>query len=427
MSGALSFGVQLPERRGFSVPIRVVERGGVSAWLVEERSVPVVSLAWAWQGGAAMDANGREGTAALAAGMLSEGAGELRSVAFQDALRDAGISLGFQAGRDSFEGGFRALADALPEAARLARLAMTAPRLDADALDRLRARAVASARQALETPGGLARRAFWEAGYPAHPAGRLSTPESLAGVPAEAIRAQLGAQMRREGVLVAASGAISEGELGALLEQLFGGLPAGAPPAPPGLPPLAAFGVRAVERAAPQSAMVFGQPGPAPLDPAWEALQVAVRVLAGGGFTSRLMKRVREERGLTYGIGAGLDPLFGGSVLVGSVSTDNPTAGEVWRLVREGWREMAEAGPTDEELREALAFLGGSLPLQFTDSRRTAGVLLNLRQAGRPLDWLERRPQRLAALTREVVAGAAARMLRPDALALAVAGQPQGL
>lgn len=424
MSGTV-FGVQLPERRGFSVPIRPVERGGVSAWLVEERSVPVVSVAWAWQGGAALDAPGREGASGLAAGMLTEGAGDLRSVAFQDALRDSGISLGFSAGRDSFEGGFRALSDALPEAVRLARLAMTQPRLDADAFDRLRARAVAGARQQLETPGGLARRAFWEAAFPGHPAGRLVTPESVGGVTLDTVRQGLGAQLRRGGLLVTASGAISEGELGALLDQLFGGLPEGAPPAPPPLPPMTDFGQRVVEKAdAPQSAMIFGQTGPSPADPGWEAMQVAVRILAGGGFTSRLMKRIREERGLSYGIGAGLDTLFGGAVLTGSVSTDNPTVGEVWRLVREGWSEMAQTGPTEEELREAVAFLSGSLPLQFTDSRRTAGVLLNLRQVGRPLDWLERRPQRLAALTRDGVAEVAQRALRPDALSLAVAGRP---
>jgi zinc protease len=424
MSGSL-FGVTLPERRGFSVPIRVVERLGITAWLVEERSVPVVSLAWAWPGGGALDAPGQAGTAGLAAAMLTEGAGDLRAVAFQDALRDAGISLGFSAQRDGFEGGFRALTDAVPEALRLARLAMTSPRLDADALDRLRARAIAGARQSLETPAGLARRAFWGHGFPDSPAGRLATPESLAAIPAEAIRALLGTQLRRGGLIVTASGAISEAELGTLMEALFAGLPEGAPPAAPPLPPLAAFGPLVVEKAAPQSSLVFGQPGPAPADPGWEALQVVLRILAGGGFTSRLMRRVREERGLTYGIGAGLDALFGGSVLVGSVATENAQAGEVWRLVREAWAEMAADGPTEAELREAVAFLSGSLPLQFTDSRRTAGVLLNLRQLNRPLDWLERRPQRLAALTRGDAAQTARRLLRPETLSLAVAGQPQ--
>lgn len=134
------FGVTLPPRRGFSVPIQVIAQGGITAWLVEDHSIPVVSVAWSWDGGQALEGAGREGLAGMAASMLTEGAGDLRSVAFTDALSDEGIALGFSARADVFEGSFRTLTDALPQAIRLARLAMTAPRLDDDALTRVRAR-----------------------------------------------------------------------------------------------------------------------------------------------------------------------------------------------------------------------------------------------------------------------------------------------
>lgn len=421
------FGVTLPPRHGFSVPIQLVEQGGISAWLVEDHSVPVVSIAWAWPGGAARDPVGREGLAAFAAAMLSEGAGEYDNIAFADALRDSGIGLSFSANRDSFDGSFRALTTALPEAVRLARLAMARPRMDQAAIGRVRARAVIGARQQLETPAGIARRAFWESAYPGFPAGRLSTPESLSAITEAELRAALAAQLRQGGVMIAASGAINATQLRAIMAELFADLPAGAPEAVPALPALAPFGIAAREKAAPQSTLVFGQDGLAPNDPGWEGFQVALRILAGGGFTSRLMRSVREERGLTYGIGAGLDLLFGRGIVIGNVATENAKVGEVWGLVRSAWAEMAERGPTAEEVTDAVDFLGGSLPLQFTDSRRTASLLLGLRQAGRPLDWLAGRPQRLAALNRENVAAVAKRILKPDGLVLAVAGQPQGL
>ncbi|WP_424814455.1 M16 family metallopeptidase [Roseococcus sp. YIM B11640] len=421
------FGVTLPPRRGFSVPIQMVEQDGISAWLVEDHSVPVVSVAWAWPGGAFLDPPGREGVASIAAAMLSEGAGDLNNVAFADAARDAGIELSFGSGRDSFEGTFRALTDALPEAVRLTRLAMTRPRLDADALGRVRARAVQASRQSLETPAGLARRAFWEAGFPRFPAGRLSTPESLAAADEPGIRVCLAGQLQREGLLVAVSGAIDEAGLRALLSELFGPLPQGQATVTPPLPPLAAYGVTQRQKAAPQSTLVFGQDGLLPTDPDWEAFQTVLRILAGGGFQSRLMKSVREERGLTYGIGAGLDLLFGKAIVIGNVQTENAKVGEVWGLVRAAWAEMAANGPTEAEVVDAVAYLGGSLPLQFTDSRRTANLLLNLRQTGRPPEWLAGRPARLAALDRARVAAAAGRLLKPEGLVLAVAGEPQGL
>ena len=152
-----------------------------------------------------------------------------------------------------------------------------------------------------------------------------------------------------------------------------------------------------------------------------------LRILAGGGFTSRLMQSVREQRGLAYGIGAGLDLLFRHGVIVGSVATENARVAETLAVTREEWARMAEGGPTDAEVADAVAFLTGSMPLQFTDSRRVAETLLTLRQNDRPTDWLANRPARLRALTRQRLAQVAARVLAPDNLSVVIAGQPAGL
>ena len=85
------------------------------------------------------------------------------------------------------------------------------------------------------------------------------------------------------------------------------------------------------------------------------------------------------------------------------------------------------AGPTREELDDAVAFLTGNLPLQFTDSRRIAGTLLALRRNNRPVDWLNERAERLRALTPAATAAAAHKLLRPEQLAVAIAGRPEGV
>jgi zinc protease len=415
--------------RGFTLPIQEVRAAGLTAWLVEDHAIPVVALSWSWRGGAALDPEGQEGTAGMAAALLTEGAGPLGAVAFADALRDAAIGLTFSAGRDSFDGGFRTLADALPEAVRLARLAMAEPRLDEDAVERVRARAMAAARRTLETPRGQAGRAFWAHAFPGHPAGRQSggTEESLAGVTIPALRAALDRQIHREGLLIGAAGAITPARLAEAMEALFAPLPPGAPPVLPPLPPFRPFGQEVIGLASPQSAVVFGQDGLPVRDPEWEAAQVALRVLAGGGFTSRLMQAVRERRGLAYGIGAGLSVLFGHAVIAGSVATENARVAETLAVLREEWALMAANGPSEAELADAVAFLTGSMPLQFSDSRRIADTLVAMRQNGRPLDWLEGRAARLAALTQGQVAAVSARLLRPETLAVVVAGQPVGL
>lgn len=413
----------------FRLPIQLVSSNGLTAWLVEDHSVPVVSLSWSWSGGAAFDAPGREGTAGLAAALLTEGAGDLPAATFTDALRDAGIGLSFGAGRDDVDGGFRCLVDALPEAERLARLAMTAPRLDQAAIERLRARAIAGARQALETPRGQAGRAFWSAAYPTHTAGRPSggTAESLAAISTDDLRGVLAQQLRRDGLTIAAAGAIKPEALAALMDRLFAGLPAGAPATPATLPAFTSFGQRVIGMDSPQSQAIFGHEGIGARDPQFETAQIVLRVFGGGGFSSRLTESVRVKRGLTYGIGVGLDTGFGGGVLVGSVASDNGKIAEALSVTRDEWARMAADGPSDAEMAEAIAFLTGSLALQFTDSRRIANTLNAMQRNGRPIDWLDGRSDRLRAITRDDAARMARRLLKPEALSVTVAGRPVGL
>jgi zinc protease len=413
----------------FRLEIQQVSAGGHSAWLIEDHSVPVVSIAWGWRGGAALDPAEHAGALSMGASLLTEGAGPLDNVAFADALRDEGIGLGFGAERDGFQGSLRALRPALDDAVRLANLAMRSPRLDDSAVARVRARAVAGARTQLETPRGQVGRAFWAAAYPEHPAGRPTsgTVETLTELPEAAIRAGLARQLRAGGVLVAAAGAISAEELARVMPALFEGLPAGAPPEPPALPPFTSFDRLVVEVPGPQSAILFGQPGLPVTDAEWEAAQVVLRVLAGGGFSSRLMEAVRVQRGLAYGIGAGLDVLFGQGVVVGSSATDNARVAETLAVTRDEWARMGGEGPSQAELEDAVAFLTGNLPLQFTDSRSIAGTLLALRRNDRAIGWLNERGDRLRALTQARTAAVAQRLLAPAALSVAIAGRPEGV
>src|SRR3546814_9614361 len=83
---------------------RVVSPGGIEAWLIEDRMVPVLSLRMALRGGAALDPDRREGTANMADSLLDEGAGHLDSTAFQTRLADPSTGLPFDPGRDRVHG-----------------------------------------------------------------------------------------------------------------------------------------------------------------------------------------------------------------------------------------------------------------------------------------------------------------------------------
>jgi zinc protease len=411
----------------WSVPVQTVTSpGGIRAWLIEDRSVPVVSLSFAFAGGAALDPAGKEGRAALVAGLLDQGAGELETAAFSTALRDRAVSLSFGAGRDEFTGSLRMLTEDVGFAASMLAMALTRPRFDASAIARVKAgRALALKREA-EEPRSIASRAWWERSLSPHPFSRPpgGTEAALATLARDDLSAALAAQLRRGSLIVAASGAIDARGLGTLLDDAFGAVPAGEAAAIPAMPAPTAFGVVVAERDAPQAVASFGHGGPDPDDADWEACQVVNWILGGGGFSSRLTEEIREKRGLTYGIFTQLAPFRGRSLIVGGVSTENPRFGETLSLLKSEWARMAEAGPTAEEVENAKAFLTGSFPLGFTSTGQIASTLVALQSLGRKPEWLAERLGRIAAVTAADATRAASRLLDPAALSVSVVGRP---
>ncbi|WP_291298038.1 pitrilysin family protein [Elioraea sp.] len=412
---------------GWSVPVQTITSpGGIRAWLIEDRSVPVVSLSFAFKGGSALDPAGKEGRATLAAALLDQGAGELDTAAFSTALRDRAVSISFGAGRDEFTGSARMLAEETGFAAEMLALAMTKPRFDGSAIARVKAgRAIALRREA-EDPRSIASRAWWERSLSPHPFARPpgGTEAALAVLARDDLTVAIADQLRRGSLIAAASGAIDGPGLGRLLDAAFGAVPAGDAAAVAPMPEPARFGVALVERDAPQAVAIFGHGGPSPDDPDWEACQVVNWILGGGGFSSRLTEEIREKRGLTYGIGTQIAPFAGRSLVLGSVSTENPRFGETLSLLKAEWARMAETGPTAEEVENAKAFLTGSFPLGFTSTGQIAGTLVALQSLGRRPEWLGNRIARVQAVTLADAQRAARRLLDPAALSVSVVGRP---
>ncbi|TQF79757.1 insulinase family protein [Elioraea sp. Yellowstone] len=419
---------QVGATTGWSVPVQVVvSPRGIRAWLIEDRSVPVVALSFAFAGGAALDPPDRPGRADLAASLLTQGAGPYDTAAFSSLLRDRAVSLSFDADRDSLSGSLRVLEAERAFGAEMLALALAEPRFDEDAVARVKAQKVLALRRQAEDPRTLAARRWWAESLPGHPFARPAngTEEGIAPLGPDELRAAMAAQLRRGSLVAAAAGAIDAEGLGTLLDRAFAGaVPEGEAAPVPKLPPVRAFGLAVIERDAPQAAATFGHGAIPPEDPDWEAAQVVNWILGGGGFSSRLMTEIREKRGLTYGIGTGLVPFRGASLLVGSVSTENARFGETLAVLRAEWARMAEAGPSEDEVAAGKAYLSGSFPLGFTSTPQIAGTLVALQLLGRGPEWLAGRLARLAAVTIEDARRAARRLYDPAALSVAVAGRP---
>lgn len=409
---------------------RVVSPGGIEAWLVQDRTLPLLAIEFSFRGGATSDPAGKEGRAEMAMAMLTEGAGDLDSQSFAAMLEDRVISLDFDAGQDSVQGSLKTLTEHREVAVDLLRVALTRPRFDAGDLERVRARTLAALAREAENPDTVARRTWMATAFPDHPYGRpvRGTIESVSRLDADDLRAFVGSRLARDNLIVGVVGDIAPDALGPLLDRIFGGLPAAAAPAPvPEAAPAGAGRTIVLPRTIPQSIMVLGQQGMKRDDPDWFAASLVNYVLGGGGFNSRLMSEVREKRGLTYGIYTSLWTFDHAALVIASSSTENGRAGQALGVTRDVWRQMYEAGPTEEELANAKSYLTGSFALRLDSTSQIARMLVSVQYDRLGIDYLDRRDALINAVTLDDAKRVARRLLDPAKLLTVVVGQPNGI
>jgi len=222
-------------------------------------------------------------------------------------------------------------------------------------------------------------------------------------------------------------GDITADELGPLLDLLLGDLPATGAAMPEDVDPTFDGGVHVVPYETPQSVVMFGHEGIGRFDPDFFPAFVLGQILGDSGFSARLMRELREKRGLTYGIGAYLLPKDHAAVWLGHFATVNARAGEAIRLVRAEWAKAAAEGVTEAELDQAKTYLTGAYPLRFDGNATIAAILAGMQADGLPIDYIETRNAMIEAVTLADVKRVASRVLRPEALTFVVAGEPEGL
>jgi zinc protease len=409
---------------------RVVSPGGLEAWLVEDHTNPIIAVDFAFRGGASLDPDGKTGLAHLASTTLDEGAGDLDSQAFQRRLEDLAVKLGFSTGRDSFGGNLKTLTKNRDEAFRLLRLAITEPRFDDDPVARMKSQILAGLRAESERPNVIARRTLSRTLFPGHPYGRpvKGTLETVAALTPDDLRGFVRQRLARDTLLIGVVGDITAAQLALLLDSTFGALPEKATPWEiPEITPAATGETIVVEKAVPQSAIVFAHGGIKRNHPDYYAATIMDHVLGGGSFTARLYEEVREKRGLAYSIYSTLYPLDHAALILGAAGTANARVSETLEVVRAEWRRMAEKGMTAAELKDAKTFLTGSFPLRFSSSGRIASILMAMQIDDLGIDYLDKRNGYMEAVTLEQVNRVAGQLLRPDELTVVVVGKPNGI
>ncbi len=405
----------------------VTSPGGVTAWLVSESFVPIVAMQMSWRGGTAVEPRGKDGAGWVLGYMMNEGAGDLDTSAYGARMEDLNMSFGCQAWAEWTNCSLTTLRDTMDDSFDMLRLALSQPRFDEEPIRRAKEELGISLLQEETSPGAIADRAMMAALAPGHPYSRYPTQETVGNLTRDDIVALKSNLMTRDRLIVVVVGDISADELKPKLDQAFGGLPATSTIVDvadvPAMPALSQPIVKALP--IPQTLVAFSGPGLKRSDPDFYAAYVLNYILGGGGFSSRLQDDIREQKGLTYGIGTNLSVQKHFWRWAGSSSTKNETASEVVRLVKEHIGKLGAEGPTQKELDDAKAYLTGAFPLNFDSNAKIAKNLMGFWQDDLGIDYVAARNDLINAVTMDDVKRVAAAYLKPENFTFVMVGQPK--
>ena len=406
---------------------RVVSPGGIEFWLVQEPTVPLIAMDFAFRGGTSQDPDEKSGLASFVAGTIDEGSGDLPSRAFHERAEAKAIEISFSATRDYFSGNLRTLAENRDEAFELMRTSLNVPRFDADDVERIRSEMLAIVRKESTNPEQMASERWWQAAFPGHPYGRPQhgTLDSVAAITADEMRGYVKNVFARDNLKVGIVGNIDAATAGALVDKVFGALPAHATlrDVPAASPQALGSAVR-VDFDITQSVVLVGGGGIARKDPDFMAAFLVNHILGGGAISSRLYQEVREARGLAYSVYSTLVPLSHSALLMTATATRGEAADQTLDLVSKEIRRLAEKGPTAEELAKAKSHVKGSYALQFDTSTKIAQQLVLLQVEDLGIDYIDRRGKMIDAVTLADAQRVAKRLLGQDML-VAMVGRPK--
>ncbi len=408
----------------------VTSPGGITAWLVSEHSVPLIALRFAFEGGSSQDPENKPGVANFLTAMLDEGAGEFKASEFHEKIEDIAMRMGFSDGRDAFYGSVQTLSENKTEAFELLTLALSKPRFDVDALERMRKQLLTGLAFAAKSPNRIAQKEWWAKAYPDHPYGRPSTgtSESIQDISAQDLIDYHARVFAKSNLKISVVGDITADELRPLLDKVFGELPEQARIKPVSPAQITNDGrLNVIQMPFPQSVAVLGMEGILRDDPDFVAAYVMNHILGGGGFSSRLMQEVREKRGLAYSVSSHLVSYGQAATLMAFVATKNEEVAQSIDVIRNEMRRMASDGVTEKELSDAQSYLTGSYPLRFDTNSKIAGQLLAIQLDELGIDYVNVRNDRIAAVTKDDIKRLAKRLLKTKSLSLTVVGQPQNL
>ncbi|MCA1245070.1 pitrilysin family protein [Massilia sp. MS-15] len=404
---------------------------GLTVWIVPRQGLPRVDYVLAVRGaGYAADAPATPAFASMLASLLNEGTAKRDSRAIAEAAQGMGGSVGASASSDGIVVSGNALvSQAAPMMGLLAEVAR-APSFPDKEVALAKANALQSLRVSETQPAFRAERAISKAIYGDHPYGRTTpTVEAINAVTQDMLRAEHARRIRPDRALLVVTGPLKEAEALKLAEGAFGDWKANGPALPDtAAAPASAKPARILlnRDKSVQSAVRLGSPGIAASAQDQIPLRLASTIL-GGGFSSRVNIKLREEKGYTYGASAGARMNRAGGAIVGGADVRNEVTGAALNEFFSEYKRIGAEPVSAKEMEMNKRYVAGGYMISNQLQRSVAATLAQNWLVGLPAEFLGEYVPRIQKVTPQQVQAVAKKYFAPENQSIVVVGDPKAV
>jgi len=407
---------------------RIVLPNGTVVLLKEVKALPSVYMHLVIEAGSLLDPGGREGLAALTAESLLTGTRRRTAARISEEIEFTGGALVVQSRKDYTSITLNVLKKALPTGLEIMSDVLTQPAFRPKEIAKKKEEFKARIHKEEEDPGTLAHKTFLAELFNKRLYGQplLGTEKSISGLTKNDLMSFYQERLSRSRVICDVVGQITEREFMPLWERYLGPWPETGIETPINIPSDSKGGsgrIKKIDRDLTQANIVLGHRGIPRSHPDYYAVFIMNYILGGGGFRSRLMDNIREEKGLAYSIYSAFVSGRHAGYFQAVVETRNATAGVAIDEILKEMERIRVNGVSDEELNEARLYLTGSFPLKMDTNAKIAGLLTDMEFYNLGLDYPARYPAIINTVSKDQVADAARKYLYPENYTLVIVGR----
>ena len=400
---------------------------GINFWFVKDKSIPIVSVSFSFRGGSSLDSQNQQGISNLMTSLMDEGTRNLSSTEFKKEMKMIGMKLNFSSQKDKINGNFQIISSEVEKGFNLFYEALNFPDFKLEDIERTKKQIIASIKIDDSDLSTLASNKFNENFFKNHKFSKTTkgSISSLNKIKRNDLISFHKIAFQKSNLVIGVAGNINEEKIKKFVGLVFGELTNKKD-----IPKLKKFetlgkGKKIFNLSTPQTSVLFGHPGLARNDEEYFSLRIANYVFGGGGFQSRLYKRIREKKGLVYSIYSYLLSYQSDGVIVGGFQTRNEYVYETISNVKDEWKKIKNKGISKTELNNAKAYFNGSFTRNFTSTLSISGLLEVVQYYNLGEDYFQKRETIINNLDLKRVNKVLSDIFDNDKLFFMIVGEPK--